>query len=849
MKRALDRARMNKIVHPQDFTIETATGPDPAPLAWLPQLLGFLRRRWPTILATTLALLALGAGYLLFATPKYTATASVLVDTRRADMYRQQAVISADAQYENAMVESQAEILQSEPIAKQVVRRLKLDQDEQFLSWGGGVMATVSRLVGGLFESRVAAVPAGSAEERQVANAAEILGRLTAIRRVGLSYVIAVSVRTPDPARSAQLANAVVQALIETQLESKYDTIRRASGWLEVRLKELREQSLAADRAVQEFKAQNGIVDTEKGLMDEHQLADLGSQLVQARTRAADAAAKLARVQQIKDGNLTDALVSDALQSLVITKLRQDYLDAARREADWSARYGANHGAAVNLRNQMREIQNSIRAELDRIAGAYRSDYEVAKENEAGVQRRLDELIATASATNSERVRLRSLESMAEAYRSIQTAFLQRYTQAAQDQSFPISEARVVADATPPLRKSWPQPLLVLLAAGVGGVILGGALAFAREVMDRGLRTPAQVRAAIGLDCVSVLPELGRRELAARAGRGAAATAGRRHHRQAEAAGSTGLGGSGGGSTAVRAVAAPSDRAMRWVLDAPFSPFTEAMRGIRARVLQRRGRGRGDARVIACTSATSGEGKSTVAANLAFLMAGAGQRTLLMDWDLRQQTLSRALAPDARTGFHEIVRGSSGGAATAAAQSASGDVRAATAAPSPGAGTPAGAVLGGNGDAGVPVAAASLQAAVAGPIVWQDPGTGLRFLPAGGAGAPIPGVDLLGSERTRTLMAAVRGEYDCIVLDLPPLDATADAHAVSDLVDGFLMVVEWGRTSQDAVLDLLARADLEPQRMLGVVLNKADPRAASKLFSYYAGAYGRAYGSRIAVGA
>ena len=195
----------------QDYSVET--GPEPSPLVWLPQLLGFLRRRWPTILVTTVVVTGLAAGYLLYATPRYTATASVLVDTRRADQYRQQSVLSVDAQYENAMVESQVEILQSEAIATQVVRKLHLDTDQEFMSWGGGIMATVYRLVGGLFESRVPG-PAGDPGQARVARAAEVLGRLIVVKRVGLSYVVTVSVRTPDPARSAQFANAVVQALI-----------------------------------------------------------------------------------------------------------------------------------------------------------------------------------------------------------------------------------------------------------------------------------------------------------------------------------------------------------------------------------------------------------------------------------------------------------------------------------------------------------------------------------------------------------------------------------------------------------------------------------------------------------
>jgi succinoglycan biosynthesis transport protein ExoP len=107
------------------------------PFDWMPDLLLFVRRRWRSVILVLLICLALAAGYILYATPKYTATASLLVDTKSAAFLRNQPTIN-DAQYINGLVESQAEVVQSDGVARAVVRKLHLADDEAFLANGHG---------------------------------------------------------------------------------------------------------------------------------------------------------------------------------------------------------------------------------------------------------------------------------------------------------------------------------------------------------------------------------------------------------------------------------------------------------------------------------------------------------------------------------------------------------------------------------------------------------------------------------------------------------------------------------------------------------------------------------------
>lgn len=752
---------MMNVQRPPEPTFAQPAAVYAAPFQWFLEGLQFVRRRWRTILLTTVTSIGLGVAYVQLATPQYAAFVNLVIDTRQGTPFRQQALVN-DSQSDNAIVESQVEVLRSRGIAAAVVAKLDLaaPSDEP---------ATVNYnpidLVTGWIRS-VLTPPAPGANDAEM-NAVEDLLRRISVRRVGLSYVIEVGATTPDPQRSATLANAIVDAYVARQFEAKFETTRRASGWLQDRIVELRTQALAADRAVQEYKARNNIVDTDRGQMDEQQLGELNSQLTSARGRASEARSRLDRIQAIIAGGIANASVTDELQNTVVIRLRQQYLDAARRESEWSTRYGPNHVAAVNLRNEMAELQRSIRNELRRISETYRSDLEVARSNEAATQQQLNELISNAAATNASRTELRSLQSSADTSRLIYENFLQRYTQVVQDQSFPISDVRVVTPATPPLRHAWPQKTLILALATLLGLGLGFVLAFIRETMDRGFRTPAQIKSTTGLDCIGMLPRLSRREMAA---------------------GRTALRDDPVQRAATRTLS-PRPSPLRHVVANPTSQFSEVMRDLRGYVARQRVRSR-DVKVIGMVSVMPEEGKSTVSANLAQVLAQAGERVALLDWDLRKPTLTRGLVPANRPGFLDVARG---------------------------------------------------EAELA-EVTWRDPETGLTFLPgaSGKLGPDLTGV--LYSDRTRRLMDELRATHDYVVVDLPALGPVQDAHAVSHLIDGFIAVIEWGRVDQDLIVEHLSRLGIDGSEIIGATLNKVDLDALKRYVSPAAVYNGTVYG-------
>jgi succinoglycan biosynthesis transport protein ExoP len=594
----------------------------------------FIRRRYPVIVSVMLLSLGLATVYIQTTPPRYTGEAVLLIDSHRLDLFQQQHPLGENEPVDTAIVDSQVEILRSEEVALAVIKELHLADDPEFVGPSGGLLGTVFGWVSSTYAALFGSEP--NSEFASTRRALEHFEKQLTIKRIGLTYVINVDYESINPARAAQIANAVAEAYVNDALNAKDESTKRAAAWLQDRLKGLRAQATAADRAEVQFKKKNDIVDTGGRLLIEQQLAEVNSALVAARAQTAEAQAKWNRVQEILESENRNpafdqmATVTDSLHDDVITRLRQQYLDIAAREAEWSANYGANHDAVVKLRNQMQEIRKSIDDELGRIAQTYKSDYDIAKSREDSVQKSLDDLVAQSNHSNEAEVTLRELDSTTQSDRAIADNFLQQYVMSVQRQSFPITESRLITWATPPLKPSHPKTLLVLGIASAGGMIMAFGLGMLRDFSDHGFRTSDQVANLLQTDCLGMLPLVkGTSKKIPRAKLGDPRLAGSR-------------------------IIAHDDSLLWRVIDEPFSRFSEGIRSIKV-AEDIRGVSRSN-KVIGITSALPNEGKSTIAIALAQQMAHAGSNVLLLDCDIRNPVLSRRLATGARAGLVEVLQ-------------------------------------------------------------------------------------------------------------------------------------------------------------------------------------------------
>ena len=563
---------------------------------------------------------------------------SILIDPRRVQLF--QGATFAEGQMDTPALESQVELLKSEPVALAVVKQLGLANDTEFLSSDAGPFGILRSVWRDFFP----AGPSIPLTEHEATRAAlGVLSKNLTVSRVGLSYNLAIKYRALRPGQAAQIANAIAKSYIAEQLQGKYDSTKRATIWLPGRIEELNQKRALAERAVVDFKQQKNMVATDGKLLNEQQVAELNSKLGAALQKASEEKARLDRIDVIiRDdaaGKTESGTVADILTNPIVTQLRTRYLELVNREANWSRKYGANHLAVVNLRNQIRDVRGSILDELKRVRQSYLSNYEIANQQAEDLEKRLGNAVSQSQTTNQDQVGLRELESSAQSYRAMHDSFVQRYTESLQQQSFPVSDARIIAEASPPLGKSGPKTGLILVMAVAGGLLLGVGAGMTRELMNASLFTSNQVESAFQLPCIALVPALDPRKV--RATRPIRSSLSDR-----------------GGAPSIdgQRIVSRDSRILWEVIDSPFSRFAEAIRSIKLAIDLSNGSVNGR-QVIGFTSSLPNEGKSTISASTALLAAQAGARVILVDCDLRNPSLSRQLAPCAKLGFLDVISG------------------------------------------------------------------------------------------------------------------------------------------------------------------------------------------------
>lgn len=729
------------------------------------------RHQMPIMIVFMVLSLALAILYLVTTVPIYVATAAVVIDASKAQMLDPQPSAHYDTHVDESTVQTEIELIKSDNVSRAVIKKLRLGDDPEFAGEPPGLIGDLFNRVRGLFSSST--LDPKQAEVRQEKIVLGTFKDKVTATRSGKSYIIEISVQSSNPDKAALIANAIADAYLDNTLNSKYEVTRRASVWLQDRLKELREQAATQQQAVVDFRKTHNIIGTGGSngqLMNDQQLSEVNTQLVLAQAATAEAKARYDRIREVMKQDVPDASITDALNNQVIIKLRGQYLEAAGHESIWSQKYGPNHLSVITQRTQMRELQRAIKDEMAKIEQSYKSDYEIALAREQSLQKSLGNAISQSQLTNQAQVQLRELESAAQTSKSLHDNFLSRYMEGIQAQSFPITETRIVETAEAPLSKSFPKTSLILLLAVVGGGALSFGIGALREIFDRVFRSSEQVEEELQVDCLAMLPLLKQpaANLAERAASVAAA------------------------APAAAPVLVRAQTMFDIVLDQPFSEFSEALRTVKVTsdlsgILKTK-------KITGVISTLPNEGKTTVAANYAQLIAHGGSRTLLIDADLRNPTLSCQLAPQA-PGLIDLLAGWK-----------------------------------------------SLE-----EVLLTDPRSGLRFLPSGPKSNMPHTNELLASDAMKKVITVLQETYDYIIVDLPPLIPVVDARASTHFIDAYLCTVEWGSTKVDLVRHALLNAPEIYERLLGVILNKVDMNTIGRYerfrHNYYYEKYRSRYGN------
>jgi polysaccharide biosynthesis transport protein len=735
------------------------------------------RRQWKVLAASMAAILFLAVIYFALATKKYTGTTNVLIDTRifgtSAPNDEQAGLIVSDT-----ALDSQVEIINSQKVALTVINKLDLLNDPEFVR--PSLFAKILSLIG--LSKRL------SPEEEKAVKEARVLDkfadRLT-VTRTNKTFVLEIDFLSQDPKKAADIANAIATAYVSDEVESRQEAATRASTWLRERIVELKQKSAEADRVVQQYRETNSLITAGGRLINDQQLSELNSQVSDARADLARAQAKYDHIQAIIANRGAGATVSEELSSPVITNLRTLYFQTAKRKTDLAARVGQNHDQVLNAERQMRNYENQIFEELGRIAESYRSDLEVARGREQSLSENLTRLVGSSANDNRTAIDLRQHQQSMEAYQILYEKSLQLYEELLHQQSFTMTETRVIAQALPQISPSEPKLILVLALGLFGGITIGTGAAIYREYRDRTFRRADQIQFELDLDFLGVLPLQTADIIEKYAGSRAPKNpnifpsipasfkicAAYPFSRFADTMG------------AIK-VAIDSPRAAHAQSPAPSEARPHAKVQLNSNYPGGRKRAADLApllnaaeksKVIGVVSTVQREGKTVASANLALFCALTGAKTLLIDADLRRCDLSTKLAPDALSGIAAVV----------------------------------------SGDVGIAETLKQLS-----EHLW--------FLPAGKACGTVNSSELVRSDGMKRLLVNGADLFDYIIIDLPPLLSMVDGRAIEPFVTQFLYIVEWGTVSRHVVRDALSQNTAVYKKCLGVVLNKVNRKLISR---------------------
>ena len=698
-------------------------------------MIGLLRRGWYFVILGML--IGVGAAVLAVSSmkPSYTANARIVFE-RTVAKYLQTNRIVDGPSVDDADTWAQVYIISSESNVLPVVRSLNLANDPEFNGTVNeqDLRVRIRALVREALRPFRGAVQPEQPVDPEKAAVENVLSNLS-VTRGDVPSLINVAFKSQDPAKAARIANAIVDAYQEANITSKMSTSKIVSRLSDERASELKQKAADAERALLEYKAANNVTGNGSNGPTGELLANLNSNLAQARVAMADAKARIDRVKA--GGELGGPYAPD---NDLISRLRTQYLELASRLKDIEGRVGRNHAVPKKMRARMEEVRDAIAGEQERLAGLVTREYDVARARYDELTATMSQVVSEGGANSGVQTRIRELEGAAETLRTLYVRTLQSVSESGKYFDADVSrtpDARLVTRATPPADTDNRKQRLLMLAGGsMLGLLLGGALVLAKDFPFGVFRTAQQVNLATGLEC-AVLPKIER-------------------ERQ---------------KTALKAG--------EYALDIPYSRFAESLRSIWA--LINSAQVQSGAKVVCVVSSVPGEGKTTVATNLAsHFSCHTSAKVLVIDADFHRHSMTDQLAAGATTGLKEAL---------------------------------------------------DFPADFAKHVVRKER-LQLDLLPCPSAHRLPNAAELLGKASMQELIETLRSHYDLIVIEAAPIAVVVDFKIVARHCDAFIFVVEWGRTSQRVVLECLGEATEMMDRVLCVVLNKFDPRALKSVERY-----------------
>lgn len=573
------------------------------------EALSILWQRKALIGAVVAGSTALAAVALQLITPRYTAEALIALNTRTSAseqlLTTKPNVVTPPLT--TVMVSTEINILESRELAGQVVDALALERDAEFNTrleppplpaWLAAAWRSIHGEDDGRKDDRTLTVDA-------------VLKRLK-VKSDADSYVIRLNFDSEDPRKAALIANAFTDLYIRGQREAKLAEMQLATDWITKQINqlqaELAKETGATVRLRQKYKISPVDV-REKGVLASQQLVTLTGELALVERERAEAEASLSQARRVMNSGGATTSLTFVEESPFLQEMRREEAKILGRMAELSVGYREDSPAMDALRGQLATLRGQIDREVGKQVERMANKAAQARAREDVLKARINSIQNRTTQSDEAITEIEQREKLVQAKNLMLESFLSRYAELTNRAEVQEPDARVASRATAPAKPSSPKPLLFLGVAFAGSSALSVSLAFLLERFRTGFRSTRQVREALGLPTLGILPDTGK--------------------------------------------ATPRVLPGDYLVDRPESVYAEAVRSAQIAVTNAR-EGKGRASLI--TSSVPGEGKTAFAVSLGRSLALAERKVVLVDCDLRRPAVARQLAAYEVPGLSDYLR-------------------------------------------------------------------------------------------------------------------------------------------------------------------------------------------------
>lgn len=442
------------------------------------QLIPALRARWRHVVLTCALIVGAVLAVSLALPPRYEATATVVLEMGGADpiggheRYRPAGTVST-------YIATQVDIMKSEAVATDALRRLGLQNDANWLRrWREGTGAR------GDFESWIA----------------QTLVRGLAVRPVRDANVVHLNYTSPEPHFSAAVANAIVKSYIDTTVQMQVRPAQQFNTFFEERAKPLRGALEQARARLTAYERQHGVLVSDEPDVEIERLAELSSQLVVLQDAVAEAANRRRQAAAAPGG------VQEVRNDPQVVALSTDLAREEGRLAHFRTELGEQHPLVIQARESIADLRRRMDAAMQRAAGSLAAPERVAQarlaEVQSAIKRQRAVVVQQKSRRDAAAALLRDVENAQKAY----DAVLHRVSQTALESANTTQpNVAVLKAATAPTASS--LLLLNVSVATLLGLLLGIAMALFAELRDRRLRTIEDVTRWLQQPLLLALPD------------------------------------------------------------------------------------------------------------------------------------------------------------------------------------------------------------------------------------------------------------------------------------------------------------------------------------------------------